>query len=103
MLTIAESTYFSAIWPNYWTEDELGEFCAWLAVNPQAGAVIRGTGGCRKVRWGRAGQGKRGGLRVIYLAELPQGKLWLLTMFSKNVLADVERKFLNRLREMIRG
>jgi len=33
------------------TPEEFGDFCAWLALNPDAGDVVSGTGGCRKVRW----------------------------------------------------
>lgn len=42
--------------PDYWSEEELGEFCFWLAVRPDAGDVIQGSGGCRKVRWSREGK-----------------------------------------------
>ncbi len=66
LLTVIESPLFTRLWPDYWTEDERGEFAAFIAGNPESGEVIRGSGGCRKVRWGRAGTGKRGGVRVIY-------------------------------------
>jgi len=78
VLTIAETEIFSALWPDYWTAEEFGEFCAWLALNPDAGDdVIKGSGGCRKVRWSLAGRGKRGGARVIYLKRLAERKIWL--------------------------
>lgn len=80
---------------------ERGTFCAWLAVNPTAGDVIPGSGGCRKVRWSLPGQGKRGGVRVIYFNRLDDGRVWLLFMYSKAVRADVERKMLQRLRETV--
>ena len=44
------STLFSKLWPRYWQEDERGAFAAFLARNPEAGDVIPGTGGLRKVR-----------------------------------------------------
>ena len=46
--------------------DEIGELIDFIAVNPAAGVVIPGTSGIRKLRWRRAGIGKRGGARVIY-------------------------------------
>jgi hypothetical protein len=55
MFTIIETPAFSKLWPDYWDEDELGEFVSWLAINPEAGDVIPGSGGCRKVRWARPG------------------------------------------------
>ena len=101
MFTIAETPTFSGLWPKYWTEDERGAFCAWLAANPTAGDVIPGSGGCRKARWSLPGQGKRGRVRVIYFNRLYDGRVWLLSMYSKAVRADVERKMLQRLRETI--
>lgn len=103
MLTIAETEVFSAIWPKYWNADELGEFCAWLALNPEAGDVIPGSGGCRKVRWGMTGRGKRSGVRVIYFNRVDQGKIWLMTMYAKNVRENIDARILARIREMLDG
>jgi hypothetical protein len=69
LLTIIESPLFSRLWPDYWSEGDRGEFAAFIANNPEAGTVIPGSGGCRKVRWARAGAGKRGGVRVIIHAK----------------------------------
>lgn len=55
LLTIVETPMFSRLWPDYWTEGERGEFAAWLANQPDAGDVIPGSGGCRKLRWSCAG------------------------------------------------
>jgi hypothetical protein len=101
MLTIAETDDFSDIWPKYWTAEEFGDFCAWLALRPEAGDVIPGSSGCRKVRWSVHGRGKRGGARVIYFNRLADGRIWLLTMYSKAVQKDVERRALSKLRESI--
>jgi|ERR1700722_18170135 hypothetical protein len=103
MLTVAETPTFSSLWPQYWTPEEFGDFCAWLSLNPDAGDVIKQTGGCRKVRWKLSGQGKRGGVRVIYVRRLSEQKIWLLFMYSKTVQPDVERKLLKKLRETIDG
>lgn len=103
MLTLAETPTFSSLWPRYWTPEEFGDFCAWLSLNPDAGDVVKQTGGCRKVRWSLPGQGKSGGVRVIYIKRLAEGKIWLLFMYSKAVQADVERKLLKKLRETIDG
>ena len=50
MLTIAESEIFSRYVSDYWTEDERGEFVSWIATHYDVGDVVRGSGGCRKVR-----------------------------------------------------
>ena len=83
MLTIVETLTFSGLWPDYWSEEELGEFCFWLAVRPDAGDVIQGSGGCHKVRWSREGKGKSR-VRVIYYNRLTNGEIWLLTMYAKS-------------------
>ncbi len=101
MYTIAETSMFSAIWPNYWTVEEFGAFCAWLALNPEAGDVIPGSGGCRKVRWSNAGRGKRGGVRVIYFNRLAEGLIWLMTMYAKNVREDIDASVLVKLKETL--
>jgi len=103
MFTIAETEVFTAIWPNYWTADELGTFCAWLALNPEAGKVIPGSGGCRKVRWGVACRGRRGGVRVIYVNRLANGTIWLMTMYAKNVREDVDGRVLVKIKETLNG
>ena len=84
MLTLIESPIFTKLWPDYWSEEERGEFVAWLAKNPDAGDVIPGSGGVRKIRWGRKDQGKRGGVRVIYFIQLNNGLIWLLTLYAKS-------------------
>lgn len=83
MLTIVETATFVAEAAKLWTEDERIEFFTWLAGEPEAGTVVRGSGGCRKVRWSRLGMGKQGGARVIYFARLDKGELWMLLAYPK--------------------
>jgi len=83
MLTVIETQLFRKLWPNYWTEEERGEFAAFIARYPAAGVVIPGSGGIRKVRWSRAGTGKSGGVRVIYYTRSPEGEVVLLTLYAK--------------------
>ncbi len=66
MQTVAETEVFQRYASALWSDDERGSFVDWIAANPKVGDVIPGSGGCRKVRWGREGMGKRGGARVIY-------------------------------------
>jgi len=76
MLTIVETPLFQSLVADYWTEEERGRFCAWLANNPNAGDVVPGSGGCRKIRHGLRGRGKRGGVRVIYYNRRANGEIW---------------------------
>jgi hypothetical protein len=84
-----------------WSEQERGAFCAWIAVNPEAGDVIPGSGGCRKVRWSVAGSGKRGGARIIYFNRLANGEIWLLVIYSKSVTGNIPAHILKLIREAI--
>ena len=74
MLTIIETPVFQRLARGIWSEEELDAFKVWLAGDPLAGDVIAGSGGLRKVRWSRAGVGKRGGARVIYYNPLADGR-----------------------------
>ncbi|MEO6967988.1 MAG: transcriptional regulator [Rhodanobacteraceae bacterium] len=97
MLTVIETPLFSKLWPDYWTEDERTDFAAWLSANPEAGDVIPGAGGCRKVRWTRAGSRKRGGVRVIYFNQLADGSIVLLLIYAKNVQDTIAPAVLRKL------
>ena len=59
--------------------------------DPEAGDVITGTGGLRKVRHGNAtrGKGKRGGLRIIYYWWEPKRQFWIFTLYDKDELDDL--------------
>ena len=71
-----------------WSVDERLEFITWIAANAEAGDVIPGADGVRKVRWSATGVGKRGGARVIYY-NIDQDLLLLLDMYKKNKKSNV--------------
>jgi len=100
MLTVVESPIFQKLWPRYWDEDERADFASFIAQNPEAGAVIRGSGGVRKVRWAREGAGRSGGVRIIYLARNEAGEVYLLTLCAKS---ESENISLNTLKEIRRA
>ncbi|MFA6984971.1 MAG: transcriptional regulator [Arenimonas sp.] len=99
MLTIIESPLFSKLWRGYWTVEEHGEFASFISANPEAGDLIPGSGGCRKIRWTRSGMGKRGGVRVIYTARLTSGAVVLLTIYAKGVRDNIPAHILRKLAE----
>lgn len=101
MYTVIETPIFSADVRDLWTEDERGEFCLWIAANPEAGDVIPGSGGCRKVRWMREGTDKRSGVRVIYFTRLVNGEIWLLVIYAKSVCGDIPAHLPRAIREAI--
>jgi hypothetical protein len=101
MLTVGETPLFQGLWPDYWSEDERGEFASWLAHSPDAGDVLPGSGGVRKVRWSRKGTGKRGGVRVVYFNRLANGEIWLLLIYAKSALDNVPGNVLKQLKQEI--
>lgn len=72
-----------------------------LARNPAAGAIIRGTGGLRKIRWVRAGTGKSSGTRVIYYWHRPKDCLLMLLAYSKSVQEDLTPAQKKALRKLV--
>lgn len=101
MFTIAETDEFKDDVATVWTAAERLEFCAWIAVNPEVGAVIPGSGGCRKVRWAASGRGKRGGARVIYYNRLDDGVIWLLLIYTKAVRGNIPAHILKQIKEAL--
>ena len=82
-ITLAETAVFMRQAGALWTDDERFEFVDFIARNPEAGDLIPATGGVRKVRWGRQGSGKRGGVRIIYFYHDPAMPLYLLMIYAK--------------------
>jgi hypothetical protein len=73
-----------------------------LVRNPEAGRVIPGTGGLRKLRWAASGRGRRGGARVIYYWHAESRQVLMLFVFAKNERDDLtaaQRRALRRIVE----
>ena len=88
-ITVAETQAFARSAARIWSEAELAELVDHVARHPEAGDVIPGTGGVRKLRWGRSGSGKRGGARVIYFYHRPDCPLYLLLPYAKAQATDL--------------
>lgn len=104
-LVVAETEPFLKRAAAIWADDEKKEFVDFIAVNPLAGAEIQGTGGLRKVRWTRAGMGKRGGARVIYYYYDNDAPLFLFAVYTKaekDDLSAAEKKILRQLVDVIK-
>jgi hypothetical protein len=102
VFTFIESSVFERICPIYLDDDEYAELQQHMMLNPEAGEVVRGSGGVRNLRWFRAGMGKRGGLRVIYFVRFEPNEFWMLTMYSKSKKDNVPRHILRQLVEAFR-
>ncbi|MFN7982482.1 MAG: hypothetical protein U0Q11_11535 [Vicinamibacterales bacterium] len=86
-----EAPVFTALHRRYMDDDVYRALQSHLAEAPEAGDVMPGTGGFRKLRWAEAGRGKgkRGGLRVIYYYFPDDDQVWLVTLYGKGEVADL--------------
>jgi hypothetical protein len=75
------------------------EVKVYLAENPEAGLVIPGSSGVRKVRWAASGRGKRGGARIIYYFHNLDAPLFLISIFAKNQKTDLAANELKAARQ----
>lgn len=98
MRTVAETPTFIRYAAAIWSDAERQAFITFIAANPEAGDIIRESGGCRKVRWSRSGTGKRGGARVIYFLT-PDGTVWLLIAYTKAKFDNLPAPFLAQLKK----
>ncbi len=101
MRTVIETLLFQRQWPLYWSEEERGAFAAFIAEHPAAGVVVPNSGGIRKVRWGKAGSGKSGGVRVIYFTRDSEGEVVLLTLYSKSKTDNLTGQKLKEIRRAL--
>jgi hypothetical protein len=101
MISFVETRLFTRLVQEYLSDDEYSALQQALLQDPEAGAVVPGSGGVRKLRWGVAGRGKRGGLRVIYFLRTRQGQIWMLTIYPKNVAENIPANVLRQIREEI--
>ncbi|MDP1597046.1 MAG: hypothetical protein Q8S46_06945 [Methylotenera sp.] len=89
---------------DYLDDQSFRDFQNLLMENPEAGDVIEGAGGLRKIRFADAkrGKGKRGGLRVIYYWWSAGKQFWLFTIYNKDEKDDLTPAQKKILKELIK-
>ena len=102
LVTVVETREFIGQTRGLLTEPEIADLISHLARHPDAGDIIRRSGGVRKLRWRAKGKGKRGGARVVYFFQRHTETLYLLTAFSKSVKIDLTEEELQKLREIVK-
>lgn len=100
-MTVVETDEFLRQAKRLMSETERERLVAFLGAYPEAGKIVAETGGVRKVRWGLAGRGKRGGARVIYYYHSERLPLFLLTAYPKNEKANLTRAERNSMKRLV--
>jgi hypothetical protein len=104
-MEFVEAPPFTRYVSEYLNEDGYRELQARLSANPEAGDLMPGTGGFRKVRWAntRRGKGRRGGLRIIYYHFPSDHQIWLMTLYGKDEASDLTAQQKKALKIAIEG
>jgi hypothetical protein len=103
MLTVIETPLFLRYAAEIWNDEEREAFVNWIASHPDAGDLIPGTGGLRKVRWSRAGMGKPGGSRAIYFIRNEFTEIVLIVVYTKAKFENLPGHVLLQWKEAFHG
>lgn len=101
-MVFVESPTFTTLVRELLSDDSYAALQVHLAAHPDAGDVIRGTQGLRKVRWASEGRGKSGGVRVIYFHVVSADQIRMVLIYPKSAKVDLtqaDKKRLNRMLE----
>jgi len=83
------------------TDEQYGLLQGFLVARPDAGNLIKGGSGIRKLRWALSGRGKRGGVRVIYFWRVSESQILMLTMYAKNERANLTPPQVKQLAKLV--
>ena len=105
-ITVLQLPKFKAEATELIGTDGIEALAVYLIDHPDAGDVIPGSGGVRKLRWAAKGKGKRGGARIIYLYVVVAARIYLMRCYAKNVKTDLtadEKKQLRQVAAHLKG
>lgn len=94
-----ESPIFSRYLSDYLLDEEYAALQEHLCEHPEAGDIVRGSGGVRKLRWARQGSGKSGGVRLCYYVRTKAGRILMLTIYAKSVQDTIPGHLLKAIKE----
>ena len=101
-MVFVELTPFIAFCSEWWSDEDLRRLQNFLLATPDAGDVIPGSSGLRKLRWSAQGRGKRGGARVIYYRHVPRERIYLIYAYAKSAQADLTREQIKALAQLMK-
>lgn len=101
-MTFIETPLFTRIIKDFLPDEHYRLLQLTLLLRPEAGDLIRGSGGLRKIRWSIPGGGKRGGLRIIYYWDVSEDILYMLLPYKKSKQEDLTPEQLKILRRLVK-
>lgn len=100
-MIIIETPIFSKLITGLMSDDEYKDLQEALVTRPDMGALIKNSGGLRKVRWSLEGRGKSGGVRVIYYWMSADDQLYMLLVYPKNEQENLTDAQVSALRKIV--
>lgn len=100
-ITVGETAEFIRAAKKIMDDQERAAVVDFLSQHPEAGAIIEGTGGVRKLRWSLPGAGKSGGVRVIYYYHSQKIPLYIFTVYPKGSRDNLSQAEKNTLKKLI--
>ncbi len=98
-----ETSIFTKLIYTYLTDDEYVGLQGFMLKYPEAGKIVPGSGGVRKLRWSIAGKGKRGGVRGIYYFKKHEDEIWMLTIYGKSEMENIPAHILRQIAEEVKN
>jgi hypothetical protein len=102
-VVFVETTLFTRLLGAYLADEEYRALQNHLIAHPGSGAIIKGSGGVRKIRWRSRGKGKSGGVRVIYYWALAEHHIFMLTLYGKSEKEDLSSADLRVIVRLLTG
>ena len=100
LLTVVELPHYIRKAEALLSVEERGTAVDYLAKHPEAGVLLQGTGGIRKLRWATGNRGKSGGVRLVYYYCDENIPLFMITVFAKNEKANLSKAERNDLAKL---
>ena len=101
-MVFIETSVFSRQIRDLISDEHFGVLQEWITASPTAGDLIKGSKGCRKLRWNTAATGKRGGIRVIYYWMKEYDRVLLLLAYAKSRTDDLSQAQIKILGELVK-
>jgi len=98
-----ETSSFTKHISKFLDDDEYSGLQGFLLLRPDAGKIVRGSGGVRKLRWAASGKGTSGGIRVIYYWKGEDDEIWMLTVYGKSEQDTISAHVLRSIAKEIKN